>query len=56
MLLSFLVGFASIVAWGVLAFGAAVETGWVHVLLGLGVVCIARGIAMQNSGAAKPTG
>lgn len=53
MLQSFLGGIASIVAWIALAFGAAVQTGWVHVLLGAGVVLIARGIVLQNGGAAK---
>jgi len=55
MLQSFLAGIAFVVAWIVLAFGAALETGWVHVLLGVGVVLIARGVVMQNGGSAKST-
>jgi hypothetical protein len=49
MNLYFLLALVSLVLWGVLAFGIAVPTGWVHVPLILGVVLIAVGI-VESSG------
>ena len=40
----FLLALVALILWAVLAFGLAVPTGWVHLLLALGVVLIAVGI------------
>ena len=40
----FLLALVVLMLWAVLAFGMALPTGWVHLLLALGVVLIAIGI------------
>lgn len=44
----FLLALVSLFLWGVLAFGMALSTGWVHVFLALGVVLIAVGIVRSG--------
>jgi hypothetical protein len=47
-----LIGIALLAAWGVLQFGAAATSGWIHLGLIAGVILVIRGIA-QGDGA-KP--
>jgi len=39
-----IVGIACLVLWGILLFGLAVPSGWVHVPLAVGFVLVARGL------------
>ena len=49
---SFIIAAVLLVTWVVLAFVAAIPSGWVHIPLGVGVVFIARGIVLGISPAA----
>ena len=38
------VGAACVIAWAVLVYGFAIGHGWVHLLLAVGCVLVARGL------------
>jgi hypothetical protein len=42
------VGAVCVIAWGVLVYGFALGPGWVHVLLALGCVLVARGLVIPR--------
>lgn len=52
---SVLVGIALIFVWAILAFGAAIPSGWVHVPLGLAVVFLARAVIVGGPDESKDT-
>jgi len=43
-----LIGFLLLAGWGVLQFGTATRSGWIHVLLIAGVLLVIRGIALRG--------
>lgn len=43
-----LIGFLLLAGWGVLQFGTATHSGWIHVLLIAGVLLVIRGIALRG--------
>lgn len=45
---------ALIAVWVVLAFIAAIPSGWVHLLLAVGATLIAVAIAKQSPGSGRP--
>ena len=50
---SFIVAAAMLALWIVLAFVAAIPSGWVHIPLGVGVVFLARGIVLGGGTASS---
>ncbi len=49
MKLSFILAAAMLALWIVLAFVAAIPSGWVHIFLGAGVFFIVSGIVLSGS-------
>lgn len=47
-MLELLAGLALIVVWVVLQFGAALATGWIHLLLIAGVLLVIRGVVGRD--------
>jgi len=43
-----IVGMTCLVLWGVLLFGLAVPSGWIHVPLAVGCVLVARGLMVSR--------
>jgi hypothetical protein len=43
-----LIGIALLAGWGVLQFGAATASGWIHLALIAGVILVIRGIAKRD--------
>ncbi|MBE0591415.1 MAG: hypothetical protein IH616_03315 [Gemmatimonadales bacterium] len=39
---------ACLAVWGILLFGLAVPTGWIHALLAVGCVLLARGMIVTR--------